>query len=65
MVPGETIRRMEDEFRDVPGQLERRHARELKVLEDRHREQLWVQRDRYEQRLDDLIRIMKNTGGGA
>ena len=64
VVPGEIIRRMEDEFRDVLGQLESRHARDMQAQRDEYEVELRTQRDRYEQRLDDLIRIMKDMGQG-
>lgn len=61
-VPGEIVRRMEDEFRDVLGQLESRHARDMRAQRDEYEGELRAQRDRYEQRLDDMIRIMKDMG---
>ena len=63
-VPGEIVRRMEDEFRDVLGQLESRHARDMRAQRDEYEVELRAQRDRYEQRLDDLIRIMRDMGQG-
>lgn len=62
MVPGETIRRMEDEFHDLLRQLEKKHVQELKTQKDMYEEEIGIQRDRYEQRLDDLIRIMRTMG---
>ncbi|KAI1414741.1 hypothetical protein F5Y13DRAFT_187934 [Hypoxylon sp. FL1857] len=55
----DTIRAMEDEFKEILKTERKNHKLEISTLQDKHQEELNNQRERYESRIDDLIKIMR------
>ncbi|KAI0833906.1 hypothetical protein F5Y06DRAFT_301090 [Hypoxylon sp. FL0890] len=55
----DTMRAMEDEFKEVLKAEKDNHLIEIRALKDKHQEELNQQRERYESRIDDLIKIMR------
>ncbi|KAI0147951.1 hypothetical protein F4776DRAFT_291022 [Hypoxylon sp. NC0597] len=54
-----TIRTMEDEFKEILKTEKENHQIEIRTLNHKHQEELNQQRERYEARIDDLIKIMR------
>ncbi|OTA87496.1 hypothetical protein M434DRAFT_15440 [Hypoxylon sp. CO27-5] len=55
----DTIRTMEDEFKEVLKTEKENYQLEIRALNDKHQQELNQQRERYESRIDDLIEIMR------
>ena len=51
---------MEAEFNEVLKSEQEKHKKEIEELKGEHQKELNTQRHKYEQRIDDLIKIMKN-----